>query len=249
MAYETLVYEVRATAARIQLNRPRRRNALNGAMIDELRACIDAIADDDEIRAAILIGDDVAFCAGQDLKEPEPTDFVARLNALLFAMEDCPKPLIAAIGGWCIAGGLELALACDLRVASQGAKIGDWHARINSLGGAGAIVRIPRLIGLAAAKELIFTGEVLDGEAARAIGLVNQAHPAESYEDAAFALAEKIAQNNPLTIRRAKETLKYASELPLRTAVELSIVNQNRLISDLSVDFVADYADRPKANG
>jgi enoyl-CoA hydratase/carnithine racemase len=243
---QTLLFETRQSVARIQLDRPRRRNALNNDMIDELSTCIDMITRDEDIRAAVLLGDDVAFCAGQDLKEPEPDDFIPKLNRLLYQIEDCPKPIIAAIGGWCIAGGLELALACDLRVASKDAKIGDWHAKIKSLGGAGAIVRLPRLIGLAAAKELIFTGDAIDGEKAWLIGLVNQYHSAERYEAAAFELADKIAQIDPLTIQRAKETLKYVPEMPVRSAIDLSLLNQSRLVADLSVDFVADYSTKSR---
>jgi enoyl-CoA hydratase/carnithine racemase len=241
---ETLLFEKRQATARIQLSRPRRRNALNNATIDELDACLAAVAADDEIRAIVLIGDEVAFCAGQDLKEPEPADFIRKLNSLLFEMEAFPKPIIAAIGGWCIAGGLELALSCDLRIASTDAKIGDWHAKIKSLGGAGAIVRLPRLIGLAAAKELIFTGDVVSAERALSVGLVNQVHSPDQYEKAAFDLADKIALIEPQTIRMAKETLQYVPELPYRSAIELSLVNQRRLIADLSLNFVTDYSDK-----
>lgn len=247
MQYETLLYEIRSATARIQLNRPRRRNAINMAMVEELHACVAAVAGDNGIRAVVLVGDDVAFCAGQDLKEPEPGEFIPRLNALLFAIEDCPKPVIAAIGGWCIAGGLELALACDLRVASRNVRIGDWHARINSLGGAGAVVRLPRLIGMAAAKQLIFTGDAVDGEKAQSIGLVNEVHAPDAYEAAAFALADRIAGNNPFTVSRAKQALRDTAGLPLRAAVELSVARQASLISDLAVDLVADYQSKAKA--
>src|SRR6185437_15911477 len=108
----------------------------------------------------VITGDAHAFSAGQDLKEPEPPGFAEEINAVFGVLEVFPKPTVAAISGWCIAGGLELALCCDMRVAAEDARIGDWHARINSIGGAGATVRLVRLVGLARAKELVFSGAV-----------------------------------------------------------------------------------------
>lgn len=244
MNFETIRFTSDAGVSRIQLDRPKRRNALNMAMIRELAACVKSIASDPEANVVLLAGDDVAFCAGQDLKEPEAPEFIPELNALLLQIEACPKPVIAVIGGWCLAGGLELALACDLRVASEDAKIGDYHSRINSLGGAGALARLPRLIGVAATKALYFTGDVLSGRQAHAIGLVNEVHAAHEHAAAVMELACRIAEKNPVLLAKAKETLRFSMELPLQAAIDLSIVNQRRLIEDLGVDFVASYSGK-----
>lgn len=244
MEFEAIRFTAEAGIGHIQLDRPRRRNALNMTMIRELKACLEAIAADPEVRVVLLEGDDVAFCAGQDLKEPEAPEFIPELNALLFQIEACPKPTIAVIGGWCLAGGLELAISCDLRVASEEAKIGDYHSRINSLGGAGALARLPRLIGVSATKALYFTGDVLSGQQACSIGLVNEVHPVADYRNAARALAGRIAEKHPRVISKAKEVLAASAGLPLDEAIALTLVNQREVIKDLDLDFVGSYSGR-----
>lgn len=244
MKFETIRFAAKSGIGRIRLDRPERRNALNMTMVRELQAAVEAVAADPELRVVLIEGDGAAFCAGQDLKEPEAPEFVPELNRLLFRIEALAKPSIAAIGGWCLAGGLELAIACDLRVASEEARIGDYHSRINSLGGAGALARLPRLIGVSATKALFFTGDVLSGRQALSIGLVNEVHPAADYRSAARSLAARIADKHPTVIARAKEGLAASAGLPLDRAVEMTRAMQRQIVEELRVDFVGDYAGR-----
>jgi enoyl-CoA hydratase/carnithine racemase len=218
-----LLVEQDGRIATIRINRPRRRNALSPSLVRELRDVLDRLAGDDSVGALVITGDDVAFSSGADLKEPEPPRYADEINECFNRLERFPKPTVAAISGWCIAGGLELALACDLRVASTDSKIGDWHVKINSIGGAGATVRLVRLIGLPRAKELVYTGAAVDGEEARRIGLVNRIAPPEEYLAAARALAEEIAAQNPVTLEHAKRSLNAAVDLDLNAAIDHSL--------------------------
>jgi enoyl-CoA hydratase/carnithine racemase len=196
----------------LRLNRPERRNAINMAMLAALDGALGTAEQDESIRSLVITGNEAAFSAGQDLKEAEPPDFVATINRVFDRLEALPKPSIAAIDGWCIAGGLELALCCDLRLATPEARIGDWHARINSIGGAGATVRLTRLLGMARAKELIFSAAALEGEAARQFGLVSHCHPRPRLIEAALAQARALTIGSPLTIRFAKEAIHRAQD-------------------------------------
>jgi enoyl-CoA hydratase/carnithine racemase len=139
---DTLITQEHEQVLVVRLNRPARRNALNLRLLEELGTVLQQAEASERVRALVVAGNAQAFSAGQDLKEEEPPNYVAAINAVFGRLESLPMPTIAAIDGWCIAGGLELALCCDLRVCAETAKIGDWHARINSIGGAGATVRL-----------------------------------------------------------------------------------------------------------
>ncbi|MBM3599677.1 MAG: enoyl-CoA hydratase/isomerase family protein [Alphaproteobacteria bacterium] len=219
----TLLIETHGEVALLRLNRPQRRNAINGALLDELTAALARLEADPAVRALVVTGNEQAFSAGQDLKEPEPVDFVERINAAFNRLEDFPKPTVAAIGGWCIAGGLELALTCDARIAGDGAKIGDWHARINSIGGAGATVRLVRLLGLAAAKELVLSGAVLEAAAAQRIGLVSAVVPSAELVVAAIERARGFCIGSPSTVSNAKRSMMAAADLALADALAFSL--------------------------
>lgn len=228
---ETLAVERRDAVLLVRLDRPRRRNAINAAMLDALDAVLDRMEDDDTLRALVVTGGDQAFSAGQDLKEPEPPGYVARINGVFDRLEALPKATVAAIAGWCLAGGLELALACDLRLAAADARIGDWHARIQSIGGAGATVRLVRTVGLARAKELVFTGRAVSGDEAAALGLVTRACPAASLVDEALALAREMCTGDAVTFRHAKQSLHAAMDLSLAEALAFSLLCQQAVRS------------------
>jgi enoyl-CoA hydratase/carnithine racemase len=219
--------------------RPERRNALNVGLVREIGEVTAVVAQSEQIRALVLTGDEQAFSSGADLKETPPPHFVEELNAILTRLENLGKPTIAAISGWCIAGGLELAMVCDLRVATTDARIGDWHARINSIGGAGAIPRLVRLVGLARAKELIYTGAAVSGEEAWRIGLVNRlCEPGEQLE-AALALAREIAAGNAITFRYQKRALHAAADRELYAALAESLALQEEVKGALGDEFGA----------
>ena len=233
---ETLLVERDGEIVIARFNRPQRRNALNTEILDELRKLLENVEQDDGIRALVVTGNEVAFSAGQDLKEPETPDYVPLINDVFNRLERLAKPTVAAIDGWCLAGGLELALCCDMRVASATARIGDWHARINSIGGAGATVRLTRLLGIAKAKELVFSGVAFDGEPARSFGLVSYVYDSGDLVDRAIEHARTLSAGHPLTVKYAKRSIEAATELPLNEALAFSLRCQSELRATVDQD-------------
>ncbi len=227
MTYETLRYEAADGVATVTLNRPEVHNAMNAAMRRELTACFTALATDDAVRAVVVAGaGDRAFSAGADIREfvePEPpTVFREQRRRLDFrrAMDACPQPLIAAIRGWALGGGLELALACDIRIAGDDARLGLPEVTLGIIPGGGA-QRLPRLIGRGKALELILTGARIGAEDARRLGLVERVVPAADVLREAHALARSIAERAPLAVRYAKEAVVKGLELPLAAGLRL----------------------------
>jgi len=193
----------------ITLNRPERRNALDKEMVDAFHHVLDAAWEDDSIGAAIITGaGDQAFVSGADiaeLKERRRREALQSINSRLFQrIEDLPFPTIAAIRGFALGGGCELALACDLRVAGEGARLGQPEVGLGIIPGAGATYRLPRIVGLARAREMIFTARIIDAREALAIGLVNQVVPDSEVLPAANSLAQSILRQDPLAVRLAK---------------------------------------------
>jgi enoyl-CoA hydratase/carnithine racemase len=219
----------------IRLNRPRQRNALSTKLLEELASVIDAAENDRAVRAVVLTGNEQSFSAGQDLKEVEPPTYLERINSTFGRLEAMSKPTLAAIDGWCIAGGFELALCCDIRVCGAGAKIGDWHARINSIGGAGATVRLVRTIGLARAKELVFSGAALEAPAALDAGLVSHVFPSGELQGSAIALAKSFCVGSATTVSYAKKSLNAAADLSLAASAPCAMRSRSHTASNLSV--------------
>lgn len=219
MSYTTILYDTEVTehgtVVSITLNRPEVRNAIGAQMIEDLGRALDAIATDDSVRAVIVSGaGGKAFAAGADiaeLKERNRADALRRINAALFRrLEDQPVPVIAAIQGYALGGGCELAMACDLRIAGQSAKLGQPEVGLGILPGAGAIQRLPRLVGLGRARELIYTGRIIDAVEAERIGLVNRVVPDDQVLNEAKALALSIAKQGALAVRISKLALNAA---------------------------------------
>lgn len=231
---ETLLTDVHDPVLLVRLNRPQRRNAITMQMLEELQDLLRKAGNDPAIRALVFTGDDKAFCSGQDLKEPEPPHFEDMINAVFNELEAFPKPTIAAMDGWCLAGGLELALACDVRVCSNRARIGDRHANIESIGGAGATVRLVRLLGPARAKDLVFSGAVLASEEARAIGLVDAVHDPSELIDKAIERARGYCVATARTVRFAKQSMNAAADLALDAALAFSRLCQAHVRAPLS---------------
>jgi enoyl-CoA hydratase len=218
--------EARGPAAWITLERPREMNAINTTMLDEISRALDVAASDHAIRAVVITGSgDKVFCAGADLKqvlatypagEPDLLDRAARTFA---ALRNFPKPVIAAVNGLALAGGLELILACDLVIAADHARIGDAHANFGVFPGAGGAALLPKRIGAARAKYLLFTGDQFSAADMMALGLVNQVVPAGELVSAVDALVTRLASKSPLVLHRMKEVADAALDQPRDAAL------------------------------
>jgi enoyl-CoA hydratase/carnithine racemase len=211
----------------LTIERPEVMNCLSFPTLKRFRMLCEELREDLSIRA-ILIGGagDRAFCAGADLKERKTMpkdrvpDFVRNIRAVMDDVEALPQPTIAVIGGFCFGGGMELALACDLRVASPAAKFGLTETSLAIIPGAGGTQRLPRLIGKSRAKDLILTGRRFEAEEADRMGLVNRVAADGELEACARSVAEAIAANGPVAVRAAKSAIDQGLELPQAQGLE-----------------------------
>ena len=202
--------------AELELNRPHVRNAINVEMVREMGAALESLLQRDELRAVVLSGiDGKAFASGADvaeMRERTHREAFFAINASLFQkLEDFPRPTIAAIEGYALGGGLELALACDLRVGSRLARVGLPEATLGIYPAAGGTFRLPRLIGLGRAKDLIFTGRILEAEEAYALGIFERLCEPGQAVPTAKELGRNIAGNAPLAVQVAKAALNSAA--------------------------------------
>jgi len=229
MSFETIIYEVRGGAAWITLNRPEALNAISPAMIRELGQALDRAQDEPGLRAVVLGARGRAFCAGADLKAlkeagEDNARFLDDVLAIMNRLERFRLPVIAAVNGMALAGGLELLLCCDLVVAAQSAKIGDAHANYGLLPGGGGSVRLPRKIGPTRAKYLMFTGEFVPAADLVAAGLVNEVVPDGELGAAVERLVGKIATKSPLGLRRMKALVDEGMDQPSEVALRAEIL-------------------------
>lgn len=213
------------------LNRPEARNALDQEMIDALHEALGELEPDQEIGALILTGaGEKAFVAGADigqLRDRKSPEAFRRINQALFRrLEEFPAPTIAAVRGWALGGGCELAMACDLRVAGESAKFGQPEVGLGIIPGAGGTHRLQRLVGIGKARELIFTGDIIDAQQAAEIGLVNRVVPDDELDQAAGELAGRIAKNSPGAVRLAKVVVNSAPDLSDRGRDMMEVVSQ-----------------------
>lgn len=231
--YETLLVDLADGVATVTLNRPQSMNALSAKLKEELSDVFTAwLAEDDAVRAVVLTGAGTrAFCAGADIKErsgtdPKPAAYLAsqrRTHAMFRAIEAFPAPTIAAINGVALGGGTELALACDLRLAADTASLGLTEVDLGVIPAGGGTQRLPRLVGAACAKELIFTGRRIAADEARAMGLVNRVVPAAELAHASFELACAIAAKPPLALRFAKQAIDRGLQTDLESALDYEL--------------------------
>ena len=222
MTFQFIEFQKEESYAIITLNRPDVLNAINTGMRQEIVSVLEELVDADEIRAVILTGNGRAFCSGVDVKElKDRTPIEARRALRLGGTEpfntlaQYVKPTIAAINGFAVGGGCELALACDIRLAAEEAKLGQPEVIRGLLPGAGGTQRLPRLIGPGRAKELIFTGRLIDAKEAERIGLVNRVYPTEGLMRAAEELAKTIAKNAPVAVMLAKSAIDRGLDFDL----------------------------------
>jgi len=226
MTYSTLLYDVTDGIATITVNRPDKLNALNGEVIAELGAAAKAVTQDKAVQGAILTGaGSKAFVAGADIAElAQMAPGAARARseegqAVFDRFEHLGKPVIAAVNGFALGGGLELAMACHLRVAAEGAKFGQPEVKLGLCPGYGGSVRLPRLVGRGRALELLLTGGMIDATEAHRIGLVNQVVPADSLLEATRTLLTSMLENGPLALRACLESVNLGLDLTQEEAL------------------------------
>jgi enoyl-CoA hydratase len=229
--FENLRVQREAGIALITIDRPEKRNAIDLATIREMYRVLEATAHDAAVRVLILTGaGDSVFVSGADigdLRARRRPEALRGLNNRLFtAVEEHPKPVIAALNGAAVGGGLELAIACDLRVAVRGARLGFPETGLGIMPAAGGTQRLPRLIGLAKAKELVLTGDLITAEEAERIGLVSRVVEPPELMETALAIARRIIKKAPLAVAFAKASLNRASEMPMKTGLEYEGIAQ-----------------------
>ena len=226
MSHKNLIYEAAEGIGVIRFNRPEVRNALNWETWMEFEDVLKRLHRDPDVRVAIITGaGEDAFIAGADLhmlKNRTPEDAIAaskKANEILAFMESMEQPVIAAINGWALGGGCEIALACDIRIASERAQIGQTEVRVGIMPGYGGNVRLMRLVGPGRAREMIYTGKILKAEEAERIGLVNRVVPHEKLMQESLELAKQIARG-PAAIHIAKKSMFLASQCLLPDALQ-----------------------------
>lgn len=227
MGYETIIYRKESGIGMVTLNRPERLNAINAKLNAELESVLDELAEDDEVRVVIITGAGRGFCAGADIKEMaegsgQGTAQRGRQRRYRFfnKLEDLGKPVTAAINGPCNGGGLEIALCCDFRIASEAANFGLGEVKLGIIPAAGATARLPRLIGIARAKELLYFGNVIDARRAHEMGLVNKVVPAEELMAEAMRWAAELAERPPLSLRMLKYCVNVGMQMDLLSALD-----------------------------
>jgi len=220
MTDEVVLFEAIGHVARLALNRPKAMNSLNRAILSELDCRLAEIASNDELRVVVLTGSGPAFCAGADLKEviagqslaPGEPDFIDQSSRVLGRLRNFDRPVIAALNGVTMAGGLELAMCADIVIAAESARIGDAHANYGVYPGAGGAAILPRLIPLNMAMYLLLTGKTLSAAEMMALGLVAEVHPDAELADAAMALANQIAAKSPVALSRMKQVARASAD-------------------------------------
>jgi enoyl-CoA hydratase/carnithine racemase len=227
-AYQAITYAVAEHVATITLNRPDVHNAMNAAMRHDLTRCFEALVTDDEVKVIVVTGaGERAFSAGADIREfvepLVPVRFREQRRRVEFraVMDRCPQPIIAAVNGFALGGGLELALACDIRIAAAGATLGLTEINLAIIPGGGGTQRLARLVGRGKALEMILTGARIPADEALRIGLVERVVPAGEALKAATEMAASIAAKAPVALRYAKEAVVKGLELPLADGLRL----------------------------
>jgi len=222
MAFEFIILEKEAGIATLTFNRPEAMNALNNQTRAEFGQAIEDVALDNEIKVLIITGSGKAFVAGSDIKEfNKTTPFAAHnIKRLGEMVEKLEKPVIAAVNGFCLGGGCEIAMGCDIIIASEKAKFGQTEINIGIIPGGGGTQRLQRLIGACRAKELIFTGDIIRAEEADRIGLVNRVVPMDDLMPAAKEIAEKIATKSAAALKLAKQAVNYGLQTNLASGLK-----------------------------
>ncbi len=221
MAYETLIVDIEDHIALIKLNRPDALNALNSQLLGELTKALTAADTNDKVRCIVITGSEKAFAAGADIKEMSDKGYVDVVNEDLFgpeaeAISKCRKPIIAAVAGYALGGGCELAMSCDFIIAADTAKFGQPEINLGVMAGLGGSQRLTRLVGKSKSMDMHLTGRFMTAEEAERSGLVSRVVPAKKLMEEAMGAATKIAEKSVIAARAVKEAVNQAEELSLQ---------------------------------
>ncbi|MGB8954719.1 MAG: enoyl-CoA hydratase-related protein [Tumebacillaceae bacterium] len=227
MDYQNIIFEEKDGVGLIMLNRPNARNALNSALLDELGHALDAVEKSETIKVLVITGaGEKAFAAGADIAEMatksaiEGRTFSARGMESISKLSTIPQPTIAAVNGFALGGGCEVILACDIRIASTKAKFGQPEVNLGVTPGFGGSQRLPRIVGEGIAKELLFTGDMIDANRAYEIGLVNRVVEPEALLDTAWEMAQKIASKGQIAVRLTKQGVNAGLNMDLERGLQ-----------------------------
>jgi len=238
MSYECLIYETKDHVATLTLNRPERMNALGGTLREDFYAALTQAIDDPEVRVIVITGAGKAFCAGGDVKAMQEAKEQKRERPLMervapgrdrsvLLMRESPKPLIAAVNGAAAGAGMNIALGCDIRLASSTARFSQAFVRRGLHPDWGGTYFLPRIVGMAKAAEMIFTGQIIDAHEALRLGIVRSVHEPEQLLPATYELAATIAAGPPIAIRLARRALYHNGEADLQSSLEFETFAQN----------------------
>lgn len=226
MNYNTILYEKSEGIALIRLNRPKSLNALCRELIDEIDHVVNVIGDDQEVAVAIITGSEKAFAAGADIKEIaqlatplEAYRHVAHFHAVFDKIEALPKPVIAAVSGFALGGGCELALACDMRIAAENASFGLPEIKLGVIPGGGGTQRLPRLVGVGRAKEMLYTGDPIDAREAHRIGLANKVVAVDALMEETRRLASRLVKQPAVALRMNKQAVNEGIRMDPRSGL------------------------------
>ena len=223
MSYKHIVVETRDQAGFVKLNRPKAMNALNSELIAELNRALDIFESGEEIGAIVITGSDTAFAAGADIKEMQPKDYVDVFSSDFIGKWDrlsrCRKPVIAAVAGYALGGGCELAMMCDFIIAADNARFGQPEINLGTFPGSGGTQRLPNAVGKSKAMDMILTGRTMDVEEAERIGLVSRVVPLSDLVAESLRVANKIASLSKPSVAMAKEAINRSFEASLSEGV------------------------------
>jgi len=219
--------DIEGSVATVTINRPDKRNALNGATRTQFMEAVDRLQANEAVRVVVVTGaGETAFVAGADVAEfadrtPMEQLSVMKRRTVYQAVEAFPKPVIAAINGYCLGTGCELAMACDIRIAADSAKLGQPEVKLGIMPGGGGTQRLPRLVGMGRALKLLLTGDIISAQEALAIGLVDEVVAASELTRRVRELAERIAQRSPVAVRLIKQAVRASARMPLGEGLRL----------------------------
>ena len=255
MEYNYIKFEVRDQIGYVTIDRPQALNALNDDVIVELKDVFRQVDERMDVRVAIITGAGKAFIAGadivsmRDMPRDEGRFMSMRGQELMNNIEENSKPVIAAINGYCLGGGNELAMSCDMRIASEKAKFAQPEAGLGIIPGYGGTQRLPRLVGVSVAKRLIFTGETIDAAEALRIGLVDEVVAPEEVMARAEDIARKIVKNSPIAVKVAKTTITRGINMDIKSAIQFEAEAYNTTFSsDDRVEGMTAFTDKRPAN-
>jgi enoyl-CoA hydratase len=253
--FESIIFDMDETSATITLNRPEAMNSINDRVVEEISSVLDQAEKEPLLRCLVLTGAGGAFCVGADLKfvlkvlegEAPISDFLEKTRALLSRLESFPAPVIGAVNGMALAGGLEILLCCDLIIAVESARFGDAHSNFGLIPGGGSTQRLPRRLGISRAKQLMLFGDFYTAQDMERWGLVNQVVPDGELEVAVESIKEILAGKSPLVLRRIKSLVNQGLDMPLEEglAMEISAMEEHAQSHDMREGVAAFKEKRP----